>query len=123
MGARRLRISLAGQSFAGLVREERCARCGQRFTSYEEVHRFELACAVETAEAGAMRPDVVLALCRGIAVETTPIARLLGVRRETIYRWQTGRSPIGRAAFLTLVLLARDRLAGRDDTRRLLERL
>ena len=53
---------------------------------------------------------------RVLGAKAVDVAELFGVTPETISRWETGRVPFDRAAWITLGTIVLDRLEGSEVT-------
>jgi transcriptional regulator with XRE-family HTH domain len=82
-----------------------------------------LGIAQEFLRAGDFSAEAIRAMRRALDLKAFELAVLLGVRKETISRWETGRWPIARAAAIALGSLFGDVLEGRQTTRELIQTL
>jgi len=58
---------------------------------------------------------------KAIGLSSKKLATMLGIKPETLTRWENGRLAVPRLAFLTLAKLAEDELAKQRNTREQLE--
>ena len=69
----------------------------------------ELAIAVELARSGPIHGEAFLWMRRSLGLSARKLAEVLGVRHETISRWENGAADVDRAAWLVLGDLVLDR--------------
>ena len=117
-GATRLRSEnvlltrkIAGHAFRARVPEYICDACGERFTTSEDLGSFDDAVALAVADARITTPDAVRYLRKALGMTGQELADLLGVRKESISRWENGKREIDLATFALLRQLVVERRA------------
>jgi DNA-binding transcriptional regulator YiaG len=90
--------------------------CGEARISDAALERFELAVATELARTGAHSGAAIRYMRKAIGVRAEDLADLLGVRKWTVSRWETGENEAPRAAVATLGTMVFDHLAGSTMT-------
>lgn len=103
--------TIAGHVFRARVPEYGCGNCGERLTTSEDLGAFDDAVALAVADAGLTTPDAVRFLRKALGMTGQELADLLGVRKETVSRWENGKREIDRATFALLRQLVGERRA------------
>ncbi len=101
-------LEIAGHKFTATVTGSRCDACGDDEVPGPALQAFELAVARElvgTAPTG----ETVRHVRKALGLSGEALGALLGVRFETISRWERGLHPIDRQAWALLGLLVTDR--------------
>lgn len=106
---------LAGHTFTADLPADRCANA-HAFYRHRDLSAFDRAVAVVLVEAGVLAGDVLRFLRGVLGLEGQELAELLGVRRETLSRWERGRRPIDLAVYTVLRQLILDRARGVSST-------
>ena len=94
----------------------RVCRCGEALFADRDVGAFDDRVAWMLAEAGITTPEVLRFLRKAIGLQAQELAALLGVRPETVSRWEKGRGKIDRAAYAVLRQLLFDERKGGTST-------
>jgi len=115
--------TIAGHAFRARVPEYACRSCGERFTTSEDLGAFDDAVALAVADAGLTTPDAVRYLRKALGMTGQELADLLGVRKETVSRWENGKREIDRATFALLRQLIGERRAKEKPISDFLRRL
>lgn len=92
-----------------------CRRCKESFVEGKDLAHFESRVAWILAEAGINNPEVLRFLRKAMGLQAKEFARLLGVRAETVSRWEQGKSPMDRASYAVVRQILLDRLDGRTQ--------
>lgn len=101
----------------------RCGKCEQIHYRGEDLARAELAVADRILRTGLGAGGAFKFVRKALGYRATDLSQMLGVRPETISRWENDRpkdAEIDRSAWVTLAGLVSDALRGRDDTKQLL---
>jgi putative zinc finger/helix-turn-helix YgiT family protein len=114
-------ITVAGATFSGKVRAQRCDACGEVYIAAEDAMRFDLRVARELGSLGAAQGEAFRFMRKAIGMRAADLATLLGVAAETVSRWERGERPVDRAALTVLGALVTDKLEGRATTMKLLK--
>lgn len=129
-GERRLRrgftdraIAVGRVAFVARLRAERCSACGEALVADADLERFELHAAQWLASVGVATPEAFRFMRKALGLRLVDLAELLGVRLETVSRWETGAIPVEHRAVALLGAMVADRLEGKQDTRARLEAL
>ena len=77
---------------------------------------FERAVDVAIAQEGPARGDTFRRLRKALGMPAAELAELLAVRAETVSRWETGATPVDRAAWSTLAAMVLEQRDGRSTT-------
>ncbi len=80
----------------------RCAGCGEVVHSFDEMAIVEERAAAELVKRGIRTGNEFRLVRKQAGFKATEIADLLGVRPETVSRWERGEVEIPRAAAFTL---------------------
>ena len=91
--------------------------------SLAEVQRAEIEMAAALADAGPVNGESFAWMRKSLALQSKQLAHLLGVRPETVTRWETATVPVDRAAWLTLGELVLERANRPRDLKQRMERL
>ena len=84
------------ESFIGEIRgARRCEACGATFTPAQALGKLERAIATKLAESGAHSPEAVKFMRKMAGLKSNALASLLGVKPETVSRWESGAPPLG----------------------------
>jgi DNA-binding transcriptional regulator YiaG len=114
-------VKVAGRTFVGAVRAERCPACKAELIDGADLEDFEAAVAAELAKDGPIAGEALKYMRKaGLGMKAADVARLLDVAPETFSRWETGERDIPRLSWATVAGLVLERYAG---GRSLLERL
>jgi DNA-binding transcriptional regulator YiaG len=108
---------VAGVTFIASLPAEGCDACGEALTDYSDLGRFELSAARWLAEAGIRTGESFKFMRHALGLRSADLAELLGVRLETVSRWETGALKVDAHAFVLLGALVDDQLAGSERTR------
>lgn len=111
------------RSYEGDVRAEKCSGCGEIYRSGADLLALERAIALHIAEHGPIGGAGLEFMRVALQITGVELAKLLGVRNETVSRWENGRGSIDRNAWMVVGDLLRDRAAGRNDTEKRLKAL
>lgn len=112
------RVEIGERTYSGRVAAFRCGKCGAEIVSAAELLAHERAVARYVADHGPFDGPGFAYLRVQLALQGTDLAELLDVRAETISRWENGRAPVDRNAWLVVGDMVRDLASGRDDTKR-----
>ena len=100
--ARMLTRKIAGHAFRAKVPALECVNCGEVLYGSKDLGRFDDAVAMMLVDAGITEPQAVKFIRKAIGLPAQELAALLGVRPETISRWENGKRAIDRATFVLL---------------------
>lgn len=95
---------------------QRCTKCKEVYFHGPVIERFDLEVARRLAELGAGTGRAFQFMRKTAGIRAVDLAALLGVTGETISRWERGKVPVDRAAFVLLGSIVLDRLSGRSTT-------
>ena len=96
----RERVSIRSIELVGTAM--RCSHCREVFWPQDEMER-QYEAAASAIVARGIRDGAQFQLVRKmLQLKATDLGRLLGVRPETISRWERGESPVDRAAAFVL---------------------
>jgi putative zinc finger/helix-turn-helix YgiT family protein len=110
-------VTVAGRTFAGTVRAERCQNCGATFFDAPEVEAFEEAAAYELAKDGPVSGETLRYLrTAGLGMRAGELARLLDVEPETLSRWENGKIAMPRVPWATVAAMVIERREGQSET-------
>ena len=122
-GSAELRRTVDGVTFESKLPAAVCKACGEAFVDAAPLERFELGIAAELAGMGHCNPIAFRFMRKALGLSGVELAELLGVKAETISRWENGARALDRGAFALVAGLIADRIEGRNDTRARLEAL
>jgi DNA-binding XRE family transcriptional regulator len=122
-GTIRLREAVGRRVFVTEWPGRVCPRCGAEDILVPEFARFYERIMDLLLDGLVDEPAVLRKMRHAARLSGAELGGLLGVQRETVSRWETGRMRIGRPYQALLTLLARERREGRREVRELLERL
>lgn len=103
---------IAGHEFQSTLPALECTSCGMNYYTSNELARFELDTAITIANAGLQAPEAVRFMRKVTGLQAKQFADLLGVRPETVSRWESGKTPVDRATYAVLQQVLLDRLPG-----------
>jgi putative zinc finger/helix-turn-helix YgiT family protein len=104
----RHQITVGAHRFAGDLAAQVCVKCGEALSDDAALQAFERAVATRLLDAGAMSGAALKFVRKAAGLKNTDAAELLGVRVETLSRWERDVSPVDRAAGVTLAQLLDD---------------
>lgn len=107
---------VAGHEFQSVLPARECGSCGMKYYASDDLARFELATAITIANAALQVPDALKFMRKVTGLQAKQFANLLGVRPETVSRWESGKTPVDRATYAVLQQFLLDRLAGSSAT-------
>ncbi len=113
-----LKRHVAGRVFTGKLPARECSSCGMRYYDSPDLGRFDLAVAITLANAGVTEPEALKFMRKASGRRSKEFAELLGVRPETVSRWESGKAGIDRATYAVIQQLLLDRLAGSSTMER-----
>ena len=93
---------IAGHVFRTRMPEFVCGACGERFSTSSDLAAFDDAVALTIADAGITAPAAIRYMRKALGMTGQELADLLGVRKESISRWENGKREIDRATFALL---------------------
>lgn len=93
-----------------------CAACGLVLFADRDVETFDARVGALLSEAGIDTPEVLRFLRKVLGLQGKELARLLGVRPETVSRWEQGRAKMTRAGYALLRQLVKDQAEGSRAT-------
>ena len=114
---------VGGHSFRAKVPATRCGRCGDVLFASADLRRFDDAVAVSLLGAGITRSDGLKFVRKAMGMRADELARLLGVRPETVSRWENGKREVDLAMLAVLRQLFDERHARERPVADLLRRL
>jgi DNA-binding XRE family transcriptional regulator len=114
---------VAGRTYTARLPGEKCATCGRTYVHGPSLLKFELAIAVHLGEHGPISGEALTWIRIAVGLAGRELARLLGVRPETISRWENGKGDIDRKAWALVATLAAEKYTGERSTRDRLEAL
>lgn len=109
-------IRIGGYVFKTEMPAERCTKCGETYIAGPDLERFDLLVARALATQGVISGATFRFMRKALAMRAADLGNLLGVRPETISRWETEKGPVDPCAFATLGGMVIDRLAGNTST-------
>lgn len=113
---RMLKRVVDAREFEAEVPARMCKKCGAMYVDARDGERFELAIASSLADTGVASAEAFRFMRKAIGMNAEKLAELLGVARETVSRWETGKRGVDRGAALVLGSLVIDKLHGFDTT-------
>ena len=109
---------VAGHEFQASIPARECISCNMKYYASSDLARFELATAITIANAALQAPEALKFMRKVTGLQGKQFADLLGVRPETVSRWESGKTPVNRATYSVLQQFLLDRLAGSSATER-----
>lgn len=109
---------VAGREFKAMLPSRKCTSCGVKYYASEDLARFDLMVAITLAHAAVNEPEALKFMRKVTGLQAKQFADLLGVRPETVSRWESGRAGIDRATYALLQQFLLDRLEGSSATQR-----
>ena len=108
--------TMSGMRYVGDLAAVRCSECHETSVTDAELERFELAVAEHALRFGIN--GAVKFARKALGMRANELAALLGLRPETISRWEGGQQDPDRAWMAVLATLAAERLEGRSTLER-----
>ena len=108
--------TIAGHRFTASLAAAECQHCGERYFESKPLMAFDRAVAAKLLEAGVTTPDALKFLRNMTGLQGKEFAELLGVRRETVSRWEQGKRPVDRATYALLRQIVLDGIRGGTAT-------
>ena len=110
-------VTVAGRTFTGTVRAERCVKCGEQLFAGSELEAFEESAAYELATDGPVTGETFRYLrAAGLGMRTSELAGLLDVAPETLARWESGKSPTPRTSWAIVAAMVIECRVGNPRT-------
>jgi putative zinc finger/helix-turn-helix YgiT family protein len=106
------RRHVAGHVFTAKLPARVCAACGVSYFDDRVVAEFDALVAAELVEAGITTPQALQFIRKVTGLQGKEFAELLGVRPETVSRWEQGKRPIDRATYAVVRQLLHERARG-----------
>jgi DNA-binding transcriptional regulator YiaG len=112
-------FAVGGRRFKVETQAEQCAKCGEFRIHAQAVGGAELAVAAALAEEGPIEGESFRFMRKVLGMRAADLGPVLGVRSETISRWENDASPVDRASWFALAsaVLARAHRAALDMDR------
>lgn len=107
---------VAGREFKKVVSFRQCTSCKAKYYTGEDLARFDLAVAINLANGAVIDAEALRFMRKATGLQAKEFADLLGVRPETVSRWESGKAGIDRATYAVLQQFLLDRLAGSAQT-------
>ena len=117
------REKIAGHCFVETLQILDCAECGEATYPPGVLTKFQLHIAWTLARAGIVEPEAVRFMRSALGLSGVSLARLFGVRPESISRWEHGKRGMDRATLVVFHQLIEGRINGDEATFRLLHEL
>lgn len=117
---REQRYQIGETTYYTSVPMQECPSCGEGYVDGPALKAAELTVAAEVARRGPAAGTSFRFMRKVLGIRGNEIAELLGVRPETISRWEKGRGEVDRSAWAVLSSIV---LEERDGRRTLRERL
>ncbi len=109
--------------FAAKLPAEVCTVCATQYFADVAVESFDLGIAAALLDAGATGAQALKFLRSVTGLQGKEFADLIGVRPETVSRWEQGRGAIDRATYTVLRQLVAERQQHRTNTADFLQSL
>lgn len=109
-------VTFAGRTFAAVLPAQRCEACGEVYVDADALETFERAVDLTIAREGPAYGETFRRLRKALVLRATDVAELFDVRAETVSRWETGATPVDRAAWATLAAIVIERVEGSTAT-------
>ena len=109
---RETRVQVAGSTFVASLPVRRCASCGEAFYAVGAVEGLELQVAALLAEAGVASGEALRFMRKALGLRADEWADLIGVRPESVSRWENGRRRIDRGTLAVIHQLVVEHLRG-----------
>lgn len=97
-------------TFSGRLPALVCRSCKESFIAQSDLADFDARVALMLAGAGMAGPEVLRFLRKATGLQAKEFAQLLGVRPETVSRWEAGKAPMDRATLAIIRQILADRL-------------
>jgi DNA-binding transcriptional regulator YiaG len=104
-----LKRTIGGRTVSAVIPARWEPEVNDLVATAESAQAGELAIAVELARSGPIHGEAFSWLRRSLGLSARKLAEILGVRHETISRWENGAAEVDRAAWLVLGDLILDR--------------
>jgi putative zinc finger/helix-turn-helix YgiT family protein len=114
---------IAGHTFRAKVPAMRCGNCGEVLYTSEDLGRYDDAVALALLDARITASDAVRFVRKAMGMKAENLADLLGVRAETVSRWENGKRKIDLATLALLRQLLVERRKKERPMAELLKRL
>lgn len=122
-GSREQRYQVGATTYRTSVPMDQCPKCREGFIKGPDLHHAELGVAAEVARRGPASGETFRFMRKILGVRGNEMAELLGVRPETVSRWEQGKGDVDRAAWALVAGLAMEAAEGRSVLRDRLEAL
>jgi putative zinc finger/helix-turn-helix YgiT family protein len=108
--------TVAGRCFEQLLPSEVCPQCGREFVGIDTAQEFELSVAEQLAREGPPTGEAFRYMRKALGMSAVEAARLLGVKPETISRWEKGRRTANPALVVLMGTIVLESLKGERTT-------
>ena len=106
-------VKVAGWTFATTLGFDTCPKCRSDFDGGPD-GAFDRRVALALLEAGEQDAAAVGFVRAAMGLRSVELADLLGVTRQTVARWESGKTRIDRANYLAFSLLIEERSAAKN---------
>ena len=120
---REQRYQVGETTYHASVSMRQCPKCGEGYVEGQELKAAELAVAAEVARRGPAAGFSFRFMRKVLGIRGNEMAELLGVRPETVSRWEQGRGDVDRSAWTVLSSIVIEEREGRRALRARLEAL
>lgn len=107
-------MEIAGRTYTGRVPATVCAKCGARYVEAVHALRFDLGVAGHLARHGPVNGETLAFMRDAMGLQGKVLARELGVSPEHLSRWENGKKPMDRNAWLVVSDLVLDLVEGKE---------
>jgi putative zinc finger/helix-turn-helix YgiT family protein len=107
---------VSGHAFKATLPGRVCSACGTKFFASSDLAEFDLMVATTLAHSAVADAEALKFMRKTTGLQAKQFAQLLGVRPETVSRWESGKTGIDRATYALLQQLVLDQIEGRPTT-------
>ena len=111
------RQTIDDHTFEAVLPIEKCDACGEGVYLPGVLARFELQVADGLARAGIATPSAIRFMRSSLGLTARDLSKLLGVRHETLSRWENGKRVLDRVTLAVMHSLIVDALCDAVSTR------
>jgi DNA-binding transcriptional regulator YiaG len=108
-------VVVAGRKYVDKVPAMVCSKCDEELVRGDDLGHIELKAAVSIANSGEVSGETFRFMRKTLGLTAVELGALLDTKPETISRWENGKVPTDRSAWLTLGSLVVAKLEGRSD--------
>jgi hypothetical protein len=107
-GEHDFRQVLGDRTFTATLPARVCPKCGEKIVEYKDLHRANVEIVDRLASEGPVSGETFRFMRKLLLMRAQQLALLLDVTPETISKWENGKTPVPRAAWMVVAEMVLD---------------